>query len=911
MRRLRSAFGVWPVGLGILLSLLFFWKLAFTNLILARGDTFLYFYPYWGYRARALLSGHLPLWNPYLFMGAPFLANSQAGVLYPLNWPLAFFPAPAAVKISILLHLGLALAGAFLFARRALGQSAPGALLSAALFALGGYLTSQVEHVNQLQGLAWFPWLLLSIQYSAASIQKNALPSVPRLLPPALLLALQILAGHTQSAFISLAGVIIYCLILTLLTPTPLHSHTPSPMLLRLLHSSFVYLSFVIASFVILSALLSAAQLLPTLELSGQSLRGGGLPLREALSFSLDPRLLGRALLPGYSHGLFSEFVAYLGVAGLALASLGALNARRTPQRLALLALAAAGLAFALGAFNPLYALLAAFPPLNLFRVPARWLFLFAFGAAMLAGHGLDSLFQPRRWIFLIPGLLILISPLANNLTPAGETGPLGPVHDLRAWLLPLLILAALLYVPLPDRWRKWGVFILTLSELFFAAQILPYNHPTTPEAYSSIRPAMTQLLSSRQSSVVSRQSPPSTLHSPLSNPPPRFLSMSALRFDPGDLAELHSELDPQLPPDAVYDAIVATKNKEVLSPNLPLTWGIPAVDGFDGGILPLKHYAAFTQLFTGEPSADGRLRENLTSAPDPRLLSLVNARHLVTDKVDDAWVDNVFYDLQFTLTLKDGETSTVAYVPKFQATALGLVADSYSGHAQITFADGSISNLPISSARVHFDHPAAPISIILSGPLTVRGLSLVDERSGAFQSLALGPYRLVHSGDVKIYENLDVLPRAFIVPNALVISDDDAARASLADPNFDPASTVILASAPSDTFHLPPSTFHREVTITEYSSVLIRLTADGPGYLVLTDAYYPGWIATVDGSPAPILRADIMFRAVELPAGTHTVEFRFKPASVKVGLWISGVTWVVVLTALILRHARNRKTPL
>src|SRR5574341_1619095 len=70
-------FDIWLVAVGLGLVLLFFWKLAFTNLILARGDTFLYFYPYWDYRARILLSGHLPLWNPYLFMGAPFLANSQ------------------------------------------------------------------------------------------------------------------------------------------------------------------------------------------------------------------------------------------------------------------------------------------------------------------------------------------------------------------------------------------------------------------------------------------------------------------------------------------------------------------------------------------------------------------------------------------------------------------------------------------------------------------------------------------------------------------------------------------------------------------------------------------------------------------------------------------------------------------
>ncbi len=886
----KRSFDIWLVAVGLGLVLLFFWKLAFTNLILARGDTFLYFYPYWDYRARILLSGHLPLWNPYLFMGAPFLANSQAGALYPLNWPLAFFPAPVAVKISILLHLGLALAGAFVFARRALGQSALGALLSAALFALGGYLTSQVEHVNQLQGLAWFPWLLVSIQYSVVSRQNGPLLTAYRLLPPAILLALQLLAGHTQSAFISLAGATLYILILNLITPRP-----PAPSLPRTL----LYLSFVISSFVALAALLASAQLLPTLELSGQSLRGGGLPLREALSFSLDPRLLGRALLPGYSHGLFSEFVGYLGVAGLALAALG-LN--RTPQRLALLALAALGLAFALGVFNPLYALLAAFPPFDLFRVPARWLFLYAFGAAMLAGHGLDALSRPRRWIFLVPGLLTLASPLANNLTPAGETGPLGPVYDLRAWLLPLLILSALLYAPLPDRWRARGVFILAAAELFFAAQILPYNHPTTPEAYSSVRPAMTQLLASRQSSVVSRQPPPSALHPPPSTPPPRFLSISALRFDPGDLAELRSELDPQLPPDAVYDAIVATKNKEVLSPNLPLRWGIPAVDGFDGGILPLKQYAALTQLFTGAISPDGRLRENLAAAPDPRLLSLVNARYLITDKVDDAWIEDVFYDLQFTLTLKDGETSTIAYVPKFQATALGLVADSYSGQVQIAFSDGSISNHPITQSRIHFDHPSTPTSITLSGPLTVRGLSLIDERSGAFQSLALSPYRLVHSGDVKIYENLQALPRAFVVQDAVVLPDDAAARTSLADPNFDPASIVILASEPASSpiRHSSREADIRPAAITNYTPELIRLTADGPGFLVLTDAFYPGWVATVDGSPAPILRADILFRAVELSAGTHTVEFHFGPVSVKVGLWISGITWAVVLISLV-----------
>ena len=66
-----------------LLTLLFFWKILLTNLILSGVDIFLYFYPYKAYAAEALRQSRLPLWNPHLFMGAPLLANSQVGLFYP------------------------------------------------------------------------------------------------------------------------------------------------------------------------------------------------------------------------------------------------------------------------------------------------------------------------------------------------------------------------------------------------------------------------------------------------------------------------------------------------------------------------------------------------------------------------------------------------------------------------------------------------------------------------------------------------------------------------------------------------------------------------------------------------------------------------------------------------------------
>jgi hypothetical protein len=221
-------------------------------------------------------------------------------------------------------------------------------------------------------------------------------------------------------------------------------------------------------------------------------------------------------------------------------------------------------------------------------------------------------------------------------------------------------------------------------------------------------------------------------------------------------------------------------------------------------------------------------------------------------------------------------------------------VMPAFSGQVRLALADGTTLEQPLTSNRVRFDHPASPTTITFVGPLTLRGLSLIDERVNAFQSLALGPYRLVHSGDVKIYENLRALPRAFMAPRAEVVRDEAAARARLADPNFDVAGSVILAEGETKA-----GSSGAAVSVTAYAPESVRLTAQGAGYLVLTDAWYPGWTATLDGAPAPILRADLMFRAVFVPEGLHTVELRFEPASVRAGLWVSGLAWLALLGIL------------
>jgi uncharacterized membrane protein YfhO len=92
---------------------------------------------------------------------------------------------------------------------------------------------------------------------------------------------------------------------------------------------------------------------------------------------------------------------------------------------------------------------------------------------------------------------------------------------------------------------------------------------------------------------------------------------------------------------------------------------------------------------------------------------------------------------------------------------------------------------------------------------------------------------------------------------------------------------------------------------------VTIRTSAWADAWLVLSDTYYPGWVASVDGQPTPVLRGDVLFRVVAVPAGDHDVQFRFEPRSVRLGLAISVVSLLLLLLGLVIagKPGRRRRT--
>ena len=147
-----------------------------------------------------------------------------------------------------------------------------------------------------------------------------------------------------------------------------------------------------------------------------------------------------------------------------------------------------------------------------------------------------------------------------------------------------------------------------------------------------------------------------------------------------------------------------------------------------------------------------------------------------------------------------------------------------------------------------------------------------------------------------RMYEVTDSVPRTYLASHPVYDPDPISTLRRLSTDMFDPAREVVI-DAP---IRLERRTeFRGTANIELYQNDRVRITArlHEPGILVLTDAFYPGWKVYVDKHPKRILRANYLFRGVELTPGNHTVEFVYDPASFKIGLFISLMTLALLLT--------------
>ena len=149
------------------------------------------------------------------------------------------------------------------------------------------------------------------------------------------------------------------------------------------------------------------------------------------------------------------------------------------------------------------------------------------------------------------------------------------------------------------------------------------------------------------------------------------------------------------------------------------------------------------------------------------------------------------------------------------------------------------------------------------------------------------------------LYRFNGALPRAWMSYSPVWVSDRSAALKLLGDASFDPATRVILEGQGSGTAAAPPAAKPQVRTSRASSSALrIDVTTEAPGFLVISEWYYPGWQARLDGQPVLIRRADYALQAVKVPAGAHTLVLTYAPAVNRAGA-IASVVALIVAGAL------------
>ncbi|HTS18410.1 MAG TPA: hypothetical protein VMP11_12615 [Verrucomicrobiae bacterium] len=498
----RSIRSCW-IGVAILfgLTLLMFGDVLFTRrpvILSDAGNDLASQFIYWReFTAEQLLLGHLPLWNPHVFCGMPYLGWAQTQVLYPTNWLDLALPLPFSINLGIALHVFLAGSFTCFWGLRRGLRPLP-AILAGALFMFSGsfFLHIYAGHLSLLCAVAWTPLVFASVDEWARTRAWRwvAMGTVA--------VTIQIYAGDFQACFytaVAAALLLLFGLINSKHRPTILCGLIA------------MYLG---------AAALGAVQLFTSLDAAAESIRSGGISYRFASMVSFAPENLLTILAPGFFGNGSAvpywgewyrwEMCLFIGVSGLMLAVYGAVNGRKELRRV-LAPLFVIMLALALGANTPLFKILYHWVPgFNQFRGNAKFSIEASLFLAMLAGVGLDRLLHhPKRSRWLAWGAFItaLVVGFAAWQLHAASVSPqparwwshaLQSVNTTRASYLPaasysdtsfvknaglfasrclfiaaieLLVLGGLMLFAETSRWVVYTMALLAVAEIFVFAR--------------------------------------------------------------------------------------------------------------------------------------------------------------------------------------------------------------------------------------------------------------------------------------------------------------------------------------------------------------------------------------------------------------------------------------------------------
>ncbi|HKZ85529.1 MAG TPA: oligosaccharide flippase family protein [Anaerolineae bacterium] len=849
------------------------------------ADLILENYAWKRFVVESLRAGEIPLWNPYLFAGAPFLANGQASTLYPFS--AIFYVLPLAQAYGWFTVSQLFLAGASMYVLgRMLGIGRFGSFFAAIVYQLSGFFVVSVVFTMIIAAAAWLPLLLAMIE---CVIQERPLLGRPATIPWAVIgaigLGCTILAGHSEIVYYTLLVMAFFALWRLLSQRVSESASQPINQLTsrRLVSWLVGWLAVVrrpIGWLLLMVALgigLGAVQLLPLGEVVTRNFREGSATLEQVRGWAWPPRHVLKFLMPNAygnpaHHSVFDVFTwrnvpltsnlfctqqpadptcatwdrsthfgiknyveggTYLGILPLLLAIFAVFRAQPTGQQTS----------------RRVGRLVRWFkrPHVPFFTALALLSLAFAFGTALYAIlyvlPGINQLHSPFRWVWPFTlsiatlagfGIDALIRDLDRDRAARQARGLLrwftliAPV-SLRTVLAGFAFWggALLLVGLLVSRFVVPTQSLIAADRLLRSLALADRAFPNAELFYSyEWRNLLLLALFAMASGVILRMSLcPIDIGKRNLAKVPRFASSQGLPiWKPLAVGVL------------VLDLLIAG-------------WGFnPAVD---------------PALLDHEPPVVDFLRQDTSlwrfTTFDPHGRKTFNANL--------GW-PAAFQDVR-------GYDSVIL---KQYADYMRVIDQQdelqYNRIAPLTTYGGLDSPmLDLLGVKYVLTDPDVPIESL--------------------------KYRLVYDAEVKVYENLGAVPRAYVQTCAAGVEDQlDALR------KIDPRTMLILDAGVPGPNPARAACLLQPATITSYapSEVFVDVRLDQPAWLVLNDTYFAGWQAwdrlggSVQETDLTIQRANGNFRAVQLQAGQHTVRFKYSPWSFKLGAFISFMSAMVIV---------------
>lgn len=416
-------------GLLFLVTLAFFWRTLSGDVYQPAdgGDLVSFLYPTYRFASSQISQGSLPLWNPHLYGGAPFISDIQAGFLYLPNIILFVLNPEFDYRIMQLLsqlHIFWAGLGMYVLIRSLSWQrwqpSAAAAFLGAVAFQFSDPLLIHLGNLNLIAVLSWLPWIMAAFHrgLSRTDMRWSTVAAI--------LFSVANYAGHAQSSVYIGMGIGLYWLWRVFDS----WSDSPRRSLLACVLRDLRYLLVTLG----LTLLLTAPILLPAVEMTQYTERAD-LSYQETIAFSLAPTQAIGLLTPSFFgrgpalHWSLWDRVEtpYAGLITLLFATLGLLFATSSQRKQILpwFGVALFGFVTALGVYSILHGWLTLLlPGFDQFRAPARALILWTFGLSIVAAFGVDAVQQTirkptkskifdRLWRYGTAWLLGIVIPLA------------------------------------------------------------------------------------------------------------------------------------------------------------------------------------------------------------------------------------------------------------------------------------------------------------------------------------------------------------------------------------------------------------------------------------------------------------------------------------------------------------------